>query len=98
MNHLRFATYDFRPGMWARFSFIFVFAFLAAPFHSLSAAGPESPAEKPERYLIVVETSASMKRCTENTRTAVNRLLYSGMSGELRPGDSIGLWTFNEEL
>ena len=29
---------------------------------------------------------------------AVQDLLASGLSGQLRRGDSLGVWTFNEEL
>jgi hypothetical protein len=51
-----------------------------------------------DRFLLIIETSAAMERNAENTQRAVNQLMASGMVGQARPGDTIGLWTFNEEL
>jgi hypothetical protein len=50
------------------------------------------------RYLIIVETSLSMNRCAANAQKVVGDLLVSGLNGQLRPGDTIGLWTFSEDL
>jgi hypothetical protein len=50
------------------------------------------------RYLFVVDTSASMRRRAEAVQRAVGDMLLSGMAGQLRTGDTIGLWTFNERL
>jgi hypothetical protein len=50
------------------------------------------------RYLLVFETSTAMKRRSENVQRTVGDLLASGMNGQLRAGDTIGVWTFNETL
>lgn len=50
------------------------------------------------RYLLIVETSSAMERRLESTVEVVGDLLRSEMKGQLRPGDSIGLWTFNQEV
>ncbi len=50
------------------------------------------------RYLLVVECSHPMQKRTEGTAQVVGDLFRSGMGGQLRPGDSIGVWTYNEEL
>jgi len=50
------------------------------------------------RYLFIVDTSFSMHRRAANTRKIVGDFLLSGLNGQLRPGDTIGVWTFNEKL
>ncbi len=50
------------------------------------------------RYLLIVETSRAMNKCAEGTLRAVKGLLGSSMHGELRPGDSLAVWTFNNSL
>jgi len=50
------------------------------------------------RWLIVVDTSASMDIRQQATMDSVGAMLLSGMNGQLRPGDTIGMWTFNEAL
>lgn len=51
-----------------------------------------------KRYLLIVETSRSMHSRTEGTLRAVRDLLRSSMHGELHPGDSLAVWTFNSSL
>jgi hypothetical protein len=50
------------------------------------------------RYLLVVETSASMQARGPATLEAVSDLVSSGMKGQMRAGDSLGLWTFTDTL
>jgi hypothetical protein len=49
------------------------------------------------RYLLIVETSRSMQSRVQGVVQAAQDLLGSGFK-ELRPGDTLGLWTFNEAL
>ena len=51
-----------------------------------------------ERYLIIIDTSASMRRNSDNLRTVMGSLLKAGMDGQLEDGDTIGVWTFSESL
>ena len=51
-----------------------------------------------DRCLIIVETSKSMQRRTDAVIGAVRGLLASGLDGQLQAGDTLGLWTFNEDL
>ena len=66
--------------------------------------GPARAAEAPRtnesegRYLFIVDTSFSMQRRAANAGKVVGDLLLSGLNGQLRPGDTIGVWTFNEKL
>jgi hypothetical protein len=56
-------------------------------------AGPS-----PHRWLLIVETSRSMQRRSDAVVEAVQDLLSSGMAGQLRQGDTLGVWTFNDDL
>ena len=50
------------------------------------------------RFLLVMETSRSMKPLADGAFSAVSASLSSQMQGQLRPGDTLGIWTFNSEL
>jgi hypothetical protein len=52
----------------------------------------------PNRYLLVVETSRIMQPRAPAAVTALRDLVSGGMAGQMRPGDSLGVWTFNNEL
>ncbi len=62
----------------------------------------EELAAKPKpmenRFLFVIDTSSAMKSRNNGVQQAVNGLLASGMEGELRKGDTIGVWTYGESL
>ena len=51
-----------------------------------------------QRWLLIVETSRSMQRRSEAVFQTVQDLLTSGMAGQLRPGDTLGVWTFSDDL
>ncbi len=60
----------------------------------------QQPAPAPDssgRFLLLVDTSLSMRRRAVGTRQAVESLLASDLDGRLKTGDTIGLWTFNED-
>src|SRR5271154_3363426 len=60
---------------------------------------PEAKHRRMEnRFLFVIDTSSAMKTRTNGVNEAVNGLLASNINGELRKGDTIGLWTFNDHL
>lgn len=50
------------------------------------------------RWLLVVETSRAMRPRAGAAQELASMLVYSGMNGQARPGDTIGLWTYNERL
>ncbi len=56
------------------------------------------PAGPSNRYLLVVETSRAMERRAEGLMQALGDLLAGGIGGQIHAGDTLGLWTFNEEL
>jgi len=50
------------------------------------------------RWLILVETSRAMRSRLPGVARAVGGLLDSGMKDQLRSGDTLGVWTFNQSL
>jgi hypothetical protein len=69
-----------------------------------AAAGPTNapaktktqPLPPGDRFLFVVDTSSGMSRVAQSSRQVVFDLIWSGLQGHLRPGDTYGVWTFNE--
>src|SRR5689334_22547523 len=56
-------------------------------------------AEPPsQRWLIVVDISRSMKDCAETVPQVAAVLVNSGMNGQMRRGDTLGIWTFNDDI
>jgi len=51
-----------------------------------------------ERFLVIVETSAPMQKRAENVQKALGSVISSGLNGNISPGSTIGLWTFNDKL
>ena len=50
------------------------------------------------RYLIIVDTSSAMKRRADATRELLRDLLLNDLNGQLQSDDTIGLWTYDDEL
>lgn len=55
-------------------------------------------AQSSNRWLLIFETTASMRHRTNGVLAETQDLLKSGMHGLIHTGDTIGLWTFNEQL
>ncbi len=55
-------------------------------------------AEPPGRWLLIFDTSADMNRWLAGTTTELQNLFFQSMSGQLHPGDSVGVWTFANKL
>ncbi len=76
-----------------------MFGFTAAwPGQVLAQTNVVGSGSEANRYLLVVETSRAMQRRADGVMKAVQDLLVSGMKGQFRPGDTLGIWTFNEEV
>jgi hypothetical protein len=56
------------------------------------------PPGPPGRYLLLVETSEAMRPRAAAALRVVESLLASGMHGQFRTGDTLGVWTYNEDL
>jgi hypothetical protein len=60
-------------------------------------AQPE-PQIADNRFLFIFDTSAEMKKRLPAVQAEVNQLMSTGLRGQLRPGDSVGVWTFDQDL
>jgi len=67
------------------------------PSAAKKTTGPK-PAPDGSRFLLVVDTSASMKPIDPATRRIVFDLAFTGVEGYMRTGDTMGMWTFNDEI
>jgi hypothetical protein len=63
-----------------------------------AVAPAQTNAISDSRYLLIFDTSAAMKRRSDNVQRMVGELIASGMNGQMRGGDTIGVWTFNDAL
>ncbi len=76
-----------------------MFSFTAAwPGRLLAQTNVVGSGLEANRYLLVVETSRTMQRRADGVLKAVQDLLVSGMKGQFRSGDTLGIWTFNEDI
>ena len=77
----------------------FIFAVLLAGIILAPAARAQSAAPNVNgRFLLIFDTSSDMKRCLPAVQEALNNMLAAGTNGPLHSGDSIGVWTFDQEL
>ncbi len=82
----------------------FILLLLVSSFASQSFCGETQSgsstniAREENRFLFAVETSLPMNRMSKATVETVRELIGSGVQGQMQPGDSFGIWTFNEQL
>jgi hypothetical protein len=50
------------------------------------------------RFLLVFDTSAEMKRRLKAVQNSLNTILATSADGQLHSNDSVGVWTFDEQL
>ena len=62
-----------------------------------NTATENKPASE-DRILVIVETSVAMQKRAENVQKLVGETLSSGLGGDMRSGDTVGMWTFNDTL
>jgi len=82
---------------------LFLIALFVAIFSTRNMAAPTPPPARtntvaPERFLVIVETSAPMQKRAENVQKALGSVISSGLSGAMASGSTIGLWTFTDKL
>lgn len=72
---------------------------LCVGFFCMPAGRAQTAAQTMDnRFLFIFDTSADMKRRLPAVKVEVNQLLSTSLGGHLRAGDSIGVWTFDQEL
>lgn len=92
---------------------ICIYFLCAAIFIGLSAilhAAPDTTAaetktpdktkapEQEGRYLFLVETSDAMDSSKTALRKSMRSVIESGLNGQIKYGDTIGLWTYNDKM
>lgn len=55
-------------------------------------------AQSSNRWLFVFNTSAAMRDRTNGMQAVTQDLLTTRMHGTIRPGDTIGIWTYSDQL
>ena len=74
------------------------FALCAGVFLIPAGRAQPAPQISENRFLFIFDTSAEMKKRLPAVQTEVKQLLATSMGGQLHSGDSIGVWTFNQDL
>lgn len=77
----------------------FIFAVLLAGIYLVPAVRAQPAARKVDnRFLLIFDTSSNMKRRLPAVQKALNGMLATSLSGQLHPGDTIGVRTFDQDL
>jgi hypothetical protein len=76
---------------------LFLFALFCAARSPLFAQNAQKAASE-NRFLFVIDTSLSMARSSKEAQATVLSLINSGLQGQMRDGDTYGIWLFNEKL
>jgi hypothetical protein len=84
------------------------FCGLCALLLALQALVPSIPAQSnpppatnlvsANRFLFIVETSTAIKPVAPHVLQVVGDLINSGANGQMHDGDTVGLWTFNQQV
>ncbi|MGZ5544667.1 MAG: hypothetical protein ACXWIU_08320 [Limisphaerales bacterium] len=69
---------------------------LAAP--EKTASEKAAPEKQEGRYLFLIETSQAMDANKTALRKSIRSIIESGLNGQIKYGDTIGLWTYNDKL
>jgi len=77
---------------------LIVFALSAGFFFIPAGRSQPSPQTAENRFLFIFDTSADMKKRLPAVQAEVNELLANSLGGQLRAGDSLGVWTFDQSL
>jgi hypothetical protein len=63
-----------------------------------TAASLPRPAPDGHRFLFVVDISLGMRATDSANRQALFEMLFTGLDGQMRTGDTFGLWLYNDKL
>jgi len=64
----------------------------------VSSASAQIPPQKENRFLFIINTSSAMRHSTNGVFEAVQGLLQTEMQGQMRDGDTFGIWSYDEQL
>jgi hypothetical protein len=85
-------------GTFARSCLVFFVALALWPLSARAQTNAVAIGTNGNRFLFLIETSRAMKGRSAGVNAAVKDLLDSSMSGQLRRGDTLGIWTYNQKL
>jgi hypothetical protein len=74
-----------------------VLANCQTPAQTADAVLPAAPVSS-NRFLFIVDTSSSMKNHKHDEQKVMAQILLSSANGQLRPGDTLGQWTYNKDV
>jgi hypothetical protein len=75
-----------------------MFALLAGFLLTPAGRAQPEPHRPNNRYLLIFDVSSDMKKRLPAVQAEVDVLMSSSMNGELLAGDSLGVWTFDQDL
>lgn len=78
--------------------FALVLTFVLGALPSFAATNEVAAKLQPARWLFVVDVSDRMGDRSKVLAGVIGELLASGINGQLKDGDQIGLWTFDKKL
>lgn len=84
--------------LWAFLGLCLVAGLVVSAARGQADDASSKPSRMENRFLFVVENSSSMKSRAKGVEQAIAGLLNSGMKGELRKGDTIGLWSYDDRV
>ncbi len=65
---------------------------------SVVAQSGTNPPSQAHRYLFIVETSRGMRDRARGVFNELKQALDTGLNGQIQQGDTVGIWTFNENV
>lgn len=74
---------------------ILLISFCSASVFAQSSTNTPSQAH---RYLFIVETSRGMRDRARGVFNELKQALDTGLNGQIQQGDTVGIWTFNENV
>jgi hypothetical protein len=77
-----------------------IFAVLLGGFFliPMARAQPEGERAIENRFLLIFDTSADMKKRVPAVQKALDNIFVTSLGGQLHDGDSVGVWTFDQDL
>jgi hypothetical protein len=81
-----------------RMAFLTVFLASLCLRSSFGQTSTNASSQPGNRYLFVVETSHAMQGRAQGVFDTLKQALDSGLNGQIRQGDIVGIWTFNENV
>jgi hypothetical protein len=79
---------------------IFVLGLFTLSYSGLTQTSPAGRTNRPapERFLLIIETSAAMQKRSTNVLHSVGQLFTANLLSQFHRGDTVGMWTYNNEL